>query len=127
MTTKKKVQKHIEKGRFYHFHEGSKSGHPGKVYWKNDNKNLYLAITVGTSNGSHRTKITPTSKKVQQSFVHSRPLLAKRKDIGSVRYDVKISKKDKDLIKAVKRRNYRESPSIKAKDRRYMKRRFKKQ
>lgn len=127
MTRKKLVQKHIEKGRFYHFHEGSKSGHPGKVYWKNDNKNLYLAITVGTSNGSHRTKITPTSKNVQQSFVHSRPLLAKRKDIGSRRYDVEILKKDKDLIKAVIRRNYRESPSIKAKDRRYMKRKYKKQ
>ena len=127
MTSKKKVSKHIEKGRFYHMREGSKTGHPGKIYWKNDNKNLYLAITVGTSDGSHRTKITPTNKTVKQSFIYNRPLLAKRRDIGYRRDDVKISKEDKDIVKVVKRKQYRETPSIKAKDRRYMKRRFKKQ
>lgn len=127
MTRKKLVQKHIEKGRFYHFHEGSKSGHPGKVYWKNDNKNLYLAITVGTSNGSHRTKIGSTGKNIDVAYISNRPLLAKRKDIGSRRDDVKIPKKDKDIIKAIKKKQYRETPSIKAKDRRYMKHRFRKQ
>ena len=36
--------KQIEKGRFYHIHEGSPTGHPGMVFWKNDKRNLYLFL-----------------------------------------------------------------------------------
>ena len=34
--SKKKIYKKIWKGRFYHIHEGSPTGHPGMIYWKND-------------------------------------------------------------------------------------------
>lgn len=49
MSKKKLVLKKLQKGKFYAVHEGSKKGHPGKLYWKNDNKNLYLFIKTGTT------------------------------------------------------------------------------
>ena len=83
MSKKKIITKKVKKGKFYHFHEGSPSGHPGMVYWKNDNKNLYLAVTTDSSPGEHRTKLAyPTSSNVSKSYVYNRPLLAKRKNIG---------------------------------------------
>ena len=119
---KKKVHKRIRKGVFYHIHEGSPTGHPGMVFWKNDNKNLYLALTTDSTQGQHRTKLSsPTDKKVDTSFVYNRPTLAKRSDIGGIHKSMKFSKKDKDLLKAISRRNYRETKSIKSKDRRYIK------
>ena len=122
MAKKKYCPKHLIKGRFYHFHEGSPKGHPGMVFWKCDKRNLYLALTTDSSNGEHRTKLTtPTSNDISKSFVYNRPLLAKRKDIGGHYPNMKFSKKDKVLLKNISRRNYRETRSIKSKDRRYFK------
>ena len=122
MSKRKKYNKHIEKGKFYHFHEGSQTGHPGMVYSKSDKRNLYLALTTDSTPGKHRTKlIVPTEGKINRSYVNNRPLLAKRKDIGSSHSEMKFSKKDKMLLKIISRRDYRESPNIKSKDRRYIK------
>lgn len=35
MSKKRIVDKKLKKGKFYAVHEGSKHGHPGKLYWKN--------------------------------------------------------------------------------------------
>lgn len=37
-------KKNIEIGKFYFIHDGSKTGHPGFVVWKDDKKNRYLVI-----------------------------------------------------------------------------------
>ena len=122
MAKKKIVTKHIRKGCFYHIHEGSKTGHPGKIYWKNDQKNLYLVITTDSTDGEHRTKLQfPTDSRVSVSFVYNRPMLAKRKDIGSEHKDMSFNRKDVVALKIVSRRKYRETKSIKSKDRRYLK------
>ena len=122
MSKKKIYNKHIQKGRFYHIHEGSPSGHPGMIYWKNDKNNLYLALTTDSSIGEHRTKLSaPTSKEVKHSFVYNRPTLSKRKDIGSKYMFMRFSKKDKAILRVISRRQFRESQSIKSKDRRYIK------
>lgn len=34
----------IEVGKFYFVHDGSKTGHPGFVIWKDDDANRYLVI-----------------------------------------------------------------------------------
>ena len=36
--------KNIEVGKFYFIHDGSKTGHPGYVVWKDDEKNRYLVV-----------------------------------------------------------------------------------
>ncbi len=115
-----KPKKIIQKGRFYHIHEGSPTGHPGMIYWKNDKKNLYLALTVDSSYGSHRTKILPISNTIKHSYVQNRPVLAKRKDIGGQRFDLKFSKKNKKLLKRISEKPFRETMSIRRKDRRYI-------
>ncbi len=123
MSKKHKYKKHLEKGRFYHFHEGSKSGHPGLIFWKNDKRNLYLAITFDSSSGQHRIKLRiPIGKDVHQSYAYSRPILAKRKNVGGKRIGLKVDKSDKDLIRATSQKNHRETNAINRKDRRYLKR-----
>ena len=63
MSKKKPVQKKLWKGKFYAVHEGSKKGHPGKLYWKNDHKNLYLFIKTGTTpSPDNIILIVPTEK-----------------------------------------------------------------
>ena len=121
MSKKKVISKHIQKGRFYHFHEGSPTGHPGMVFWKNDSKNLYLALTTDTSLGPHRTKLTKVNEH-QANFVQNKPLLAKRKDIGGLRENIEFNKKDKKLLKDISKRPYRETLSIRRSDRRYISR-----
>ena len=121
MSKKKIITKKVKKGKFYHFHEGSPSGHPGMVYWKNDNKNLYLAVTTDSSPGEHRTKLAyPTSSNVSKSYVYNRPLLAKRKNIGGERNGMRFDKKDKQQIKVISKRYFRETPDINRRDRRYI-------
>lgn len=118
----KPIRKCIQKGRFYHIHEGSRTGHPGMVYWKNDNKNLYLVITTDSKNGTHRTQLTyPIDSTVSLSFVQNRPMLAKSKNIGGQHSGMKFNKNDKPLLKLVSRKAFRETPDIRRKDRRYMK------
>lgn len=117
-----KIIKNIQKGKFYHIHEGSPSGHPGMVYWKSDKRNLYLAITTDSSDGEHRTLLTTsTSSDVQHSYVYNRPTLAKRRDIGGQYQKMSFNKNDKNLLRAISIKKYRETKSIKSKDRRYIK------
>ena len=40
MSKKKIVNKRLLKGKFYVVHDGSASGHPGMIYWKQDKKNI---------------------------------------------------------------------------------------
>ena len=123
MERKKTNIKKVKKGKFYHFHEGSPTGHPGLIYWKNDKKNLYLAVTTDSTPGAHRTKLThPTSKDVSESYINNHPLLAKRKNIGGERINMKFDTEDKPLVKTVSRRPNRETKDINRKDRRYIKR-----
>ena len=114
--------KHIEKGKFYHIHEGSKTGHPGMIYWKCDKRNLYLALTTDTSSGEHRILLKyPIERNIKRSYVQNRPMLLKRKDIGGVRPKLRFNRRDKTILRIVSRKDFRESPSIKRSDRRYTK------
>ena len=41
---KKIITKVIEVGKFYLIHDGSKTGHPGFVVWKDDAINRYILV-----------------------------------------------------------------------------------
>lgn len=84
----------IEVGKFYLIHDGSKTGHPGYVIRKDDGNNCYLvvrtesdkkgAITKRDLQRQHLIDLThPTDSNVVKSYIRSRPLMCKRKDIGS--------------------------------------------
>ena len=80
----KVLSKTIEVGKFYFIHDGSKTGHPGLVIWKNDEYNLYLAVKIGTSSNKDNIALKELiSEENVCHFVYKRPFLGKRKDFGS--------------------------------------------
>jgi len=78
-------KKQLKVNTFHMVHEGSKTGHPGQIYWANDEHNLYLLITTGSSedNDRHFIKLKHSTGRVKKTFVYRKPLLAKRKDINA--------------------------------------------
>ena len=121
--------KNIEEGKFYFIHDGSKTGHPGLVVWKDDEANRYLVIrfdsdkfdvklTKAQRGIKHITMLkTPTSKDVMNSYVHNRPMLCKRKDIGSELFGLLISQEDQKTIDSVSERTPELSGSLRRKKR----------
>lgn len=73
--------KSLNVGEFHFIHDGSKTGHPGIIVWKSDEKNLYLAIKVGTSPNIHNIPfLRALGERASQSFIYKRLFLGKRKD-----------------------------------------------
>lgn len=108
--------KNIKNNTFHIIHEGSKTGHPGMIYWKSDENNLYLAITTGSTefNNEHFLKLNKvTSEDVKTSFINKRPLLAKRKDIAEKEItNMSFKLEDYEIILKVKKNKPRYTPSI---------------
>ena len=95
--------KHLEKGRFYLHSDGHK-GHPALLFKKIDRKNLYYIVIFTSSFGPKRIKLKHSIEpnKIAQSFVHKRPTVAKRRDLGRKELKgLKIHKDDKPLIKVI--------------------------
>lgn len=121
-----KCIKNIEVGKFYLIHDGSKTGHPGFVIWKNDIYNLYLFIKVGTTknNNNEMLKESISNDKVTH-YIYKRPFLGKRKDFGSkVFKDMFVSGELKSLADIISKTNPVESKSINRKDRYHFKKLF---
>lgn len=116
--------KTIEIGKFYFVHDGSKTGHPGYVVWKDDLANRYLvirtdsdkpgAITKEEKGEKHITKSKhPTEEKVINSYVHNRPMMCKRKDIGSKELaGMRFHEEDMILIGEIAKRNPEFTPTF---------------
>lgn len=118
------LTKKIEIGKFYLIHDGSKSGHPGYVVWKNDDINRYLVVRFDSDKYGdipkkdrgikHITKLKQsTSDMVMNSYVHNRPMLCKRKDIGIFLLNLTLSNEDMDLIEKISKHNPELSQSLK--------------
>ena len=101
MGKKKYYKKHLEKGKFY-----SVNKHPGLIIFKNDKKNIYLAVVTGTTKRKHQTKLKhPTEAKVKNSYVNNRPVLGKRKQFGSKELiGMRIHREDRITIRVIGRR-----------------------
>lgn len=117
--------KHIEVGKFYLIHDGSNTGHPGLVIEKDGLNNIYLVVlTESDKDGNmskrdadkrHLTDLKhPTDTSVVKSYVKNRPMICKRRDIGSKELiGMKINDDDLAIIDIVKQRNPKNSPSFK--------------
>lgn len=118
------IVKKIEVGKFYFIHDGSKTGHPGLVVWKDDEKNRYLVIRTDSDKfgdvpkkdrgEKHITLLKhPTEEKVMNSYVHNRPMMCKRKDIGSKELvGMCFHEEDMELIKKISSRNSEYTPTF---------------
>ena len=106
MSKKVIYKKHLEKGRFY-IHSDGHGGHPALLYKKIDKKNIYFVIIFTSSPGPKRIRLKHSIEpiKVSISFVHNKPTVGKRRDLGSKPLTgIKISKEDKPLIESIKRK-----------------------
>ena len=111
--TNKSNIKRLEVGKFYFIHDGSKTGHPGYLVWKDDEANRYLFVrfdsdkfdvekTKKQRGVKHITKLKhPTSDKVMNSYVHNRPMICRKKDIGTELRYLHISSEDVEIIKNI--------------------------
>ena len=125
MDKESKIIKNIEIGKFYLIHDGSNTGHPGLVVQKDDINNRYLVIvTESDKEGNmskreadkrHLTDLScPTDSTVVKSYVKNRPMLCKRRDIGSKELiGMKIDEADMGIIDVIKKRCPKLSPSFK--------------
>lgn len=78
-----KPTKVIEVGKFYQIFDGSKSGHPGYIIWKNDEHNLYLAIKFGTTKNKNNTPMHYSIKSGdKENLIYLKAFLGKRKNFG---------------------------------------------
>jgi len=61
-------KKQLKVNTFHFVHEGSRTGHPAQIYWANDDKNLYLLVTIGSSeeNDDHFIKLKHPVGKVKR-------------------------------------------------------------
>lgn len=96
-------------------HDGSKSGHPGKIVWKNDKMNLYLAVVTGTTYDQHKLRLKhPTDKSTSVSYVDRRSFIGRRRDFGNKELvGMKFHKDDKSIIKVIEQRKPIYSQSFK--------------
>ena len=119
--------KNIEVGKFYFIHDGSKTGHPGLVVWKDDDANRYMVVRFDSDKEGdvpkkdrgvrHITCLShPTDNNVIRSYVRNRPMICKRRDFGSITFpDMKIHPNDSHIIEYVSNQKPDFSPSFKKK------------
>ena len=116
--------KMIEVGKFYLIFEGSKTGHPGYIIWKNDEHNLYLAIKFGTTPNKNNKKINCVLREGdKENFVFDKSFLGKRKNIGKKELDEMniTEEKLKELLSTIDITKPNYSPDIHRNDKRFFK------
>ena len=117
------VLRNIEIGKFYFLHDGTKTGHPGYLVWKDDVTNRYLFVKCDSDKYGetskvergvrHITKLSHTiGNEVETSYVRNRPLLCKRKDIGKILGDLSVHPDDIELIIKISKNKPEFAPSL---------------
>ena len=116
--------RNIELNNFYLIFDGSKTGHPGYVVWKDDENNRYLVIRFDSDKRGgipkkdrgvrHITELKHTiGGDIVKSYVKNRPLLCKRRDIGKQFKDLHLHEDDIELINIISKAKVQYSKSIK--------------
>ena len=94
--------KMIQVGKFYFIHDQSKVGHPGYIVWKNDEKNIYLAIKFGSSPNEHNFPyVRAVGERIKKSYIYKRAFLGKRRAFSKKELtDMIITDEEAKLIKS---------------------------
>ena len=111
--------KNIEIGKYYLIHDGSKSGHPGLIIWKDDQANLYLAIKIGSTSNKNNTLLNSNlTNDIINHYYYNKPFLGKHKDFGSKPFlDWTLTQELEKLSQKLINKAPIESKSIRRKDR----------
>ncbi len=118
MSKKKKRKIKIRIGRFYNVREGSKKGHPGRIFNIDYKDGEYDAIITGTTYKKGMIPITPTDKNVDVSFIRPYPFRGTRNDYGDKEYsDMRFDKDAYKKAERVKKKTYVFGPHYKKKHR----------
>ena len=115
--------KRIEVGKFYFIHDGSKTGHPGYVVWKDDEANRYLVVITESDKSGNASKremdkrhLTDldhlTDDQVVKSYIKKRLMLCKRRDIGKELIRMKFHSDDLSKVDYVSKQNPINGPSL---------------
>lgn len=124
MKVKHEIVRIIEVGKFYLILDGSRTGHPGLVIWKNDLENLYLVIRTESDKEGKITKRElerqhlvdlkhPTDDSVIRSYIRTKPLMCKRKDIGKKELiGMSIHPDDQCIVETISKRKPQYSKSF---------------
>ncbi len=106
ITVKNKPKKKLLRGKFY-LHNDKNGGHPALVFSTNARKNKYKAVKF-THHKTSKTialkhNIDPSAKK-QKTYVHKKPIVARKREFGSKQLSgLRIHKDDKPLIRKIQR------------------------
>ena len=115
----------IEVGKFYLIFDGSRTGHPGFIVSKNEEKNRFLVVITESdkfgnvskreADKRHLTDLNyPTQKNVARSYIKNRPMLCRRRDIGKKELNgMYFHKKDMEKVLYVSKQKPVLSPSNK--------------
>ena len=109
MENSEKKIKHIEVGKIYLIHDGTRTGHPGFIVHKDCKNNRYLVVRFDSDKAGdipkidrgvrHITRLTHViGGGVMTSYAKNRPMLCKRKDIGKEMPDLSIHSDDMETI-----------------------------
>ena len=118
---RKKPKNHtirLEKGKFYNVHDGSRSGHPGRIEYADEKKDIYVSTTTGSMTEeeyrknpyrkNHIELTHTTDKTVYKSFINEKPFKGNRDDYGDKHYpDMKYHQDDLKTVEKVKKKNPR--------------------
>lgn len=99
--SKKKGKTKLKLGRFYNVRDGSKSGHPGRIYNIDRLNGEYDSTVTETTYKKGFIPISPTDKYVKKSYIKPRPFRGTRNDYGDKEY--KDMKFDNDALRKAER------------------------
>lgn len=123
MPQKTKIEiKVLNVGTFHIIYDGSPHGHPGYIVWKDDEKNLYIAIKFGTSLNKNNFKLQKQIDSEKERYIYKRLFVGKRKDFGKQELtQFVITKEVKKLYQKIKSNNLMFSKNISSKDKKEFK------
>ena len=79
--------KKLEIGKFYLIHDGNKTGHPGFIVWKDDTRNIYIAIKFGTTKNKNNIPLQNKIDNKRRRFIYKRLFVGRRKDFGKIQFE----------------------------------------
>lgn len=115
------ILKTIEVGKFYFIHDGSKSGHPGYIVWKDEERNLYIAIKFGTTKNDDNEILNERISQITPNYIYKRLYAGKRKDFGKdALFTFHISNEIVKRFKDIKKRNLKFSKNVSKAQKHYL-------
>ena len=115
MSQKRKHKIKLEIGKFYRILDGSKTGHPGRIFKIDYENKVYHAIITGSMTLEEFKRLglrkgyiklsCPTDENIDISLIKKRPFAGDRNDYGEKEYpDMSFKEADIEIVIEVQKR-----------------------